>query len=37
MHVFNLILDGLLIGSNVVLGIWATFQVLEAAFPIRSK
>jgi hypothetical protein len=37
MHAANLILDGLLIGTNVLLGVWLTYQFLEACFPIRSK
>jgi hypothetical protein len=37
MHTFNLIADGLAIGTNALFGVWLTYQLLEACFPIRAS
>jgi hypothetical protein len=37
MHTLSLIADGLAIGTNALFGVWLTYQLLEACFPIRSQ
>lgn len=36
MHALNLILDGLLVGGMVFMLAWATYVILDTAFPART-